>query len=294
MKLTALMAARNESWILGLSMRAALMYCDEVVVLNHASTDTTGGIIIDVAEGHPGRVCLLHEDSPTWNEMNHRQRMLDVARSRRATHLAYIDADEVLTGNLLPFVRSQIATLPNGGFLQVGMPCIWRGFDKWRDDTSVFGRALTMLAFKDSGGLGWRPKADGYQFHSREPHGARMAGRIARECGGQMHLQFASWRRLIAKHALYKMQETIRWPGRKTAKQIDDLYSMAPNETGAILADTPGDWWEAYDHLLQYADLDQKPWQEDECKRLWKEYGPEVFKGLNLFGIVEQKETVNA
>jgi hypothetical protein len=49
-------------------------------------------------------------------------------------------------------------------------------------------------------GLGWRPKPDGYQFHSREPLGSKMAGRLSRDCGGQMHLQFSAWRRLIAKH----------------------------------------------------------------------------------------------
>ena len=294
MKLIALMAARNESWVIGASLRAVLMYCDEAVVLNHASTDDTANIVLDVAEETPGRVHMLFEGDPEWREMNHRQKLLDAARARRGTHFVYCDADEILTGNLVPYIRQQIDSLPKGGFLQVAMPCIWRSLDKWRDDASVFGRALTMLAFCDSPNLGWKPKPDGYQFHSREPLGARCTARLSRDCGGQMHLQFAAWRRLIAKHCLYKMTEVIRWPGRRTAAQIDALYSLAPNEQGAKLADVPADWWEPYEGLAQDIDLGQEPWHETECKRLWREHGAKTFEGLNLFGVIEQKETVSS
>ena len=38
MKIIGLMAARNEQWCLGLSARAALMWLDELVILDHAST----------------------------------------------------------------------------------------------------------------------------------------------------------------------------------------------------------------------------------------------------------------
>ena len=41
MKLICLMPARNEDWIIGLSARAALMWCDELIVMDHASTDRT-------------------------------------------------------------------------------------------------------------------------------------------------------------------------------------------------------------------------------------------------------------
>jgi len=87
------MAARNEDWILGMTARAALMWLDELVILDHASTDDTVGIIAKVAHDHPKRVCYLHERDPVWEEMRHRQRMLDAAREHGATHICYIDAD---------------------------------------------------------------------------------------------------------------------------------------------------------------------------------------------------------
>ena len=149
---------------------------------------------------------------------------------------------------------------------------------------------MTMLAFCDRAGVSWKPKADGYQFHGREPQNVRVGARFSRSSGGVMHLQFAARQRLIAKHALYKMQETVRWPGRRTAKQIDDLYNLAPSEAGAVFAPVPESWWAPYAYLMQFIDTDAAPWQASECLRLWREYGPEKFLGLNLFGVIEEAQ----
>lgn len=289
MKLVALVAARNESWIIGCSLRAALLWNDVAVVLNHASTDRTGEIVAEIASENPGRVHIINEPNPLWAEMDHRQRMLEEARRLGATHISYCDADEILTGNLVEPIREQIESLPAGGYLQTAMPCVWRGLERYRDDTSVFGAARTMLAFRDRADLGWFPKADGYQFHAREPRGARMAVRISKESGGVMHLQFADWRRLVAKHQLYKITELLRWPGRKTAAEVDALYSMATTETNARFTDIPAEWWEPYEGFLRHIDLNQEPWQEAECRRLWALHGPGKFEGLNLHGIVTRE-----
>src|SRR5258707_13829349 len=99
-KLICLMPARNESWVIGFSARAALMWCDELIILNHASTDNTGAIIQDIAL-ETRRVRYMYVPDPCWTEMSHRQSLLTVARQYGATHIVLVDADEVLTGNLL-------------------------------------------------------------------------------------------------------------------------------------------------------------------------------------------------
>src|SRR5512143_2936420 len=111
MKLVGLMPARNEEWIIGLSARVALMWCDELIVLNHASADRTGEIVMEVAQEHPERITVLNEAASVWQEMAHRQRLLEEARRRGASHIALIDADEVLTGNLLESVREVVGAL---------------------------------------------------------------------------------------------------------------------------------------------------------------------------------------
>ena len=105
-----------------------------------------------------------------------------------------------------------------------------------------------------------------------------------------MHLQFADWRRLTAKHARYKMMERVKYPN-KPVSEIDRMYSLALDEAGLQVADVPAEWWQGYEQIRQYIDLNAEPWQEQECKRLWMEHGAEAFHGLNLFGVVGEPVT---
>lgn len=287
MKLVAIMPARNEDWVLGLSLRALLMWVDEVVVLNHCSTDDTQQIIEDVANESGGKVTSLYEGYPVWEEMRHRQLLLEAARNREATHIAILDADEIVTGHCLSHMRGWVEKLAPGTVLRGPMRHCHRGLWQFRRDGSVWCRGgyYVSIAFADAPALKWQARK-GYDHHSREPEGARLGGRITDEHPAVMHLQFAHWRRLRAKHALYKMTERVRWPN-KSVGSIDQLYSMALDETRLGTHPVPPAWWEPYKHLMKHLRIDQSEmqWQERECARLMSEHGPDTFKGLNLFGV---------
>lgn len=290
MKLTALMPARNESWAIGLSLRAAIRWCDEAVVLCHACTDDTMEVVHQIAE-ETGRVDVMKESHGVWEEMGHRQRLLDCARGRGATHLAIVDADEVLCGDMLSRIREQVACLPPGACLQTPMRNLHRSLDHYRNDSSVWGRgACTTLVFADHPGLCWKTTR-GYDHHHREPHGSRPGVRMGG--GGVMHLQFADWRRLTAKHALYKLTERIRWP-EKSVAEIDRMYNMALNESVCGVSEVPPEWWAPWLDEKKHLRLGEVPWQEAECARLVRQYGDEMFRGLNLFGVVDQCQQVAA
>ncbi len=49
MKIVGLLPVRNEEWIIAYTLRALLRWVDEVIVLNHASTDRTGDILLEIA-----------------------------------------------------------------------------------------------------------------------------------------------------------------------------------------------------------------------------------------------------
>lgn len=285
MKLVSITPARNEAPMLGLSLRALLQWVDAAVVLVHASTDNTLDIAHDVAAEYPNRVHILIQNDPVWREMRDRQMLLNAARQLRATHIAPVDADEVLTGNLLPTIRADVERLDYGRFLGIPMKNLHRSIHQYRSDNGIWGaRAGTMLAFRDSPELSWQ-STDGYDHHHRHPHGSRLA-RILKCEGGLMHLQFADWRRLTAKHALYKMVERVRWP-RKDVAEIDRLYSLALNEESAELSPVPESWWQPYErHMQQHLHLGAEPWHEAECRRMWERHGAAYFNGLNLFAVV--------
>lgn len=284
MKLIALMPCRSESWIIGLSLRIALLWNDEVVALNHASTDETPDILAEVAREYPGRVHVIHEPDPLWREMSHRQRLLDAARAHGATHCAIVDADEVLTGDVLPFVRDAVKSLAPGDFLRTRMFCMWRSPDQYRQDRSIWSNRCDLaLAFPVTPDLCWHTAA-GYDHHHREPYGVRGRGTFLNAPGGVMHMQFADWQRLTAKHSLYKSVERLRWPNKPVA-EIDRMYSQALDERGIGLAQAPAEWWSPYRQWLKYLDCESKPWQGAEVRRLLKLHGPETFEGLNLYGV---------
>lgn len=276
------MCCRNEDWVVGISLRAALIWNDSAVVLMHACTDGTASIVAEVEKEYPGRVIAVEVSDPAWKEMEHRQLALQTARALGATHMTVADADEILCGDLLPCIRGQIEGLKAGTFLGIPMKNLHRSILQYRADHSPFGSMSgTMLAFADAPHLGWSAKG-GYDHHSRAPHGATMrkAGILKTE-SGLMHLQFANWRRLVAKQKAYRVLERIKYPA-KPVSQIEALYSLSTDERGLKLRTVPDQWWEPYVHLLQYLDLDRAPWQESYVSEMIAAHDPSYFNGLRV------------
>jgi hypothetical protein len=285
MKLVGLTICRNEEWVIGFTLRAALRWCDEMVVLDHASTDGTPEILKKVVDEHPGRVTVIREDNPVWEEMTHRQRTLDEGRKRGGHCFAIVDADEVLTANLIPLVRPMVEALNPGDVLNLPMICPWRSVDRYRDDDSCWSRGVLTLAFRDNGRMYWRSAEDGYDHHNRVPKngsGILKTPYTAKDHGGVMHLQFAHWRRLRAKHYWYRMMETIRWPGRETPDELNKKYDEALDEKDLKTKPCHPTWLTGFADLLPHLDSESKPWHEDEIKTIWKRFGSDPFRGLDL------------
>lgn len=281
MKLIALICTRNSDWIIGLSLRAALMVADEAVVLLHNCTDRTAEIVEDVRR-ETQRVSTIVKDGSLWPEMAHRQLMLEVAREQGATHILLIDDDEVVTGTLIGAFRVAVNILTPGRILELSWLQLRDGVDKVMT-SGVWGESRVNVAFRDDPRYHWAPQgADGYQFHHRHPMGYPLISHPqSSRTWGLMHLQFASRRRLLAKQALYQAVETIRWPNRKMA----DYVRTVRESEAASVAPVPESWWRPYGHLMQYLDVDAEPWQERELHRMIAEHGREKFKGCDFFGV---------
>lgn len=292
MKIVATMPMRNEQCFIGLTLRALLMWVDEVVLLDHASEDRSAEICRAIAEEHPGRLHVLSEDHPEWQEMRHRQRLLELARWLGATHIAMVDADEVLTGNLLGSIRDIFATLKPGHVLKLPWICLARELDRYYASGPWSG-AWVDCGFGDTPAAHWAAR-NGYDFHHRPPMGGawqpllKGSQPVEQFGAGLMHLQFLDARRLRAKQALYKMTEVLRWPGREPVSVVDARYNHAvygsdPTKQKRGVVDLAS-WWSPYADLMDHLDLSIAPWQEAECRRLWMEY-PGRFTGLDLFGV---------
>jgi len=287
MKIVGLMPVRNEDWCLGLTARAALLWCDELVMLDHASTDGTREIIDGLEREYPGRIVLQETGDGEWREMDHRQSLLMGARSRGASHTAIVDADELLTGNLVPRMRDIVAMVPPQYLLQLPGYNTRGALERYHS-TGIWGNRWFTVAFMDSPRARWQ----GDEFHHREPVGIPgMPFRpIVHGQGGVLHLWGASEERLVAKHALYKCVERVKWPAKPVA-YIDKYYNYAVYENASLnfgrweFEDVPTSWLEPYKPLLKHLHRDAKPWQTTEVKRLVEQHGRQYFAGMDLFGV---------
>lgn len=291
MDLVGLTHVRNEQWILRASLPAAMRVVDRLVVVDHQSDDATPGIIEEAGRAYPGRIVVRSWEGRHYNEAGIRQACLDTGRSIGGTHFFWIDADEIVTANAICIVRNTMAELEPGQGLELPWIAMWESLDLHRADESVWTNNFKRFGFRDHPRLGFRPYADGYDMHqpTRDPSGLDALRPLqSQNDGGVMHLQFANRRRLIAKHAWYKMSEVVRFPGRKTAGEIDAMYNQALDEEGLERSRTPGRWWAGYSSLRAQIDLDDAPWHEGEVLRFWQEHGPEAFEGLELWGLPEK------
>lgn len=280
-KLVGLIPARNEEWILRVTLPAALEWLDGAVVLNHASTDQTGAIIADCAKRYPGKVYLLEESDATWTEMSHRQRMLEAARDWDATHIVTIDADEVLSPPLAAQIRDIVFGLHPDRLLQIFWMHAWRGLAQHRVDKH-WRRNFASFAFVDAPHLGWRDD-NGYHFHHRHPYGNLCFTQWPMREGAVIHLQHVVWRRLLAKQRWYKCTERLRWPNRKTSAEVDSIYNVTVSECGIATVPIPSGWMPD----MSQADLSEGPvpWQETQVLEWIAEHGRDKFEGMDLFGL---------
>lgn len=277
MKLIALCVMRDEAWVIGASLRACLKWTDGAAILLDRCTDRTEQIIREVQDETDKEILVSKTGaSEHWEEMTNRQKNLDDARSMGATHLAIVDADEILLHQDLPLVRGWFQRLNAGQVLDVAMIAPWKSLDVYSKHT----QGIITLGFKDMPGMGWAPRgSEKYHHHNRPPHG--MTSRVS-EDGGVMHLQFAAWNRFIWKHRHYMMSEVIRWgypPSQLNSKY--HWWDQPPH--GTNLLPIPKEWWG--DYPKDKIDLNAHVWYESECKRMATVYGMQKFVGLDLFGM---------
>ena len=281
MKLAALMLARNEGHEIGLTARAALMWADVLIVHNHASTDETLSILSDLVLGEErGRVRVLHDPGNTWREARHRQAMLDEARRIRATHMAIVDADEILAGPLLPVIRGAVESLQPGQILEPHWTCLARSLSRYYT-AGVWSSYWVTFAFRDHAEYRWEAP-QGYDHHHRHPFGPRFPVRPWKTPPGLMHLQFVSERRLRAKQFWYCLTERERWPDRKTPAELSALYGRAVYEScprSTPTGEVPREWWEPYRSIQKHLCMDGPIWQEREIERMLTE-NPGLADGL--------------
>lgn len=298
MKLVGMCCARNEEWCIGVSLRVMLMFCDSVVVLVHASTDRTLEIVQEISSENKGRVIVGTDDNPVWAEMEHREKMLQVARADGATHLWIGDCDEIISANLLDYdvrpdgtlsniIHRAVENLKPREMLTLPGYNLRGSLDKFHSN-GIWGNRWFSTAFMDDS----KAHYGGDKFHSREPAGVNwmQSAPIMQRVGGIVHLWGLNERRQRAHHANYKVHEALRWPNKPIA-DIERMYNWwrSPADCGEsqpwTYATVPDAWLAPYAPLMKYLHPEDEPWEEQAVRNAVAEHGAERFRGLDLFGV---------
>lgn len=292
-----MMLARNEGWCLEFALRAALSWCDSVVLHLDRCSDGSPALAARLSAEFPGRLSVAAVSPPpgsVWPEMDMREALLREAASLGPSHFALIDADEALAADLLPGARDAVAALPEGCYLAPRMLSPWGmefsgRFPGWpvRCD-GPFASPVMAVAVAASPGLTYRPAVDGYQHHHRLPYGRDFApwAPPAWASSGCWHLQYGSEFRLAAKALWYKLGELLRWPGRMSAAELNRKYDWAlPSSTPGGFSSVVGSpAWSAY---LFPVDIrwDDLPWHLAECAGMLRDRPGLFVSGLADHGL---------
>jgi Glycosyl transferase family 2 len=282
MRISCGMMAHNEDWVIGLTARSALTWCDDLIVVDHRSEDDTADVLCRIDE-----VTVIHEPGE-FHPLNFYRKMAQLAAHRGSTHMVILDADEMITGSLVPLIRDAIAAVTPDRTFEVPWIPICGDLEHY-DSTGPRSIDKTAFAFTDPGKAMWPVRHPGeYDIHStRLPmHVTKLFDFLTPSelrFGGLMHLQYVDERRQRAKEVRWKMMETLRWPGRISAANLNAYYDSALQR--GTLTSTPDAWWREYEDWKQYVRIGGESWEEREVKRLWQEY-PGRFGGIDLLGVL--------
>lgn len=103
MKLVAVSMVRNEEYWIWYSLTSVYAHVDEILVFDNGSEDAT----VEIVQGmdHISDKLVLFEGFGGSSEQANREQILEVARSRGATHVLFLDGDEVHAAECLEFCR---------------------------------------------------------------------------------------------------------------------------------------------------------------------------------------------
>jgi glycosyltransferase involved in cell wall biosynthesis len=277
MKVIALIPAKNEELLLPLCLESLQTVADEIVVYNDHSTDRTE----EVAKEYGAVVISENYTSDSgWPEYEIRERLLLEARSRNATHVLSLDADEALTPSFAKIAREHLSKLQSGDTLSLRWITLWKNTDEERVD-GVFENLYKDFAFCDDFkshhqyaflGVGRVPKPTESTCHT-----------VPTELGGILHFQYAAWERTQIKQAWYRCSELIK--GDRSARRINNVYSISLDGAHVKVKELPLDW------IVNLPNIDKttqkSSWHLETITTWFNEYGTEFFEPLQIWHIPE-------
>lgn len=280
MKITALIPAKNEELLLHICLNSIKSFVDEVIIYDDNSIDSTAKI----AHDHGAIVIKGNYTSDSgWPEYEIRERLLSEARSRGATHIIALDADEAVTPKFAEVAKDYLRQLSPGDTLSMRWITLWKNSNQERVD-GIFKDLYKNFAYCDDKKAHHQYAFLGVGRTPHSPSGRNLT--VEYNLGGILHFQYASWERVQIKQAWYRCSELIK--GDRSARRINNTYSTTLD--GEHLTTTPlkADWLVELPQENKY--LPDLQWQYQEILEFFQTHGVVFFEPLQIWHIVKLNE----
>ena len=272
-KIIVLMPVKNEAWILPMSLKAASVWADRIIVSDQGSVDGSK----EIARSFPKVLLIENEELKDFNEYKMREPLIRAARDLEGMGniLVALDADELLT----PFFDSidfeHWQQLPQGTIIQFFGGNISPNFENyWSLNHQNFG-------YID----------DGRTFQTGLIHVPRLFTPDEDETNvyeckelGVMHFQYVDWERMKSKHRWYQCYERVHFP-KKSAVEIYRRYHHMYNPN-ILTTKFPNSWKENYGVCgvdITAWNKEKIYWWDYKVKEYLQYYGEYFFSQIDIW-----------
>ena len=305
-KIIGLMPVRNEEAIIEQALRALAVYTDAIVVLNDASTDSTGAIVEKLAP-----ICHVEKiiTKEVWqrDEKGDKNALLQAGRALGGTHFIFIDADELFSAECARgnnWLRRQILALKPGQAMSFPMMNVWDGVTQYRDDALCNPRHWRWrigAAWCDDGICSYDANPAGgvsKQLHVyRIPcnrRGNLPVVTIVDLKYGLIHFKHANLENITIKKVWYMCLEFINANKKQPANQQQNAenvnhfyqaeFALQADNAHYVLKPLPPAWLD-YSFFNIACFTKQLTTKQEEILAWFKEYGPDYFAPLAIWHI---------
>lgn len=286
-KIVGLVPMRNEELLIADCLRALAMVTDAIVVLDDASEDSSMAIVKSLQK--ECNIERIHEKKIWYrDEPGDRNIMLKLGREIGGTHFVVIDADEMLTANLVKnnYLRNLILDLVPGDKMNMHWIRLWKKIDQFRTDG-----LLKEVIFCDDGKSSYQ---SGFIHTSRIPNNLIDGKNLYIKpyfTYGLLHYQAVNWRNMEIRRAWYRCIIRVRKP-EYTDAQVNASCACHEDENNITLAQCPAEWFDGYSFFNPAVYEANDIWREKQVITWLKTYGKGFFKGLDMWHIDWHEELV--
>jgi hypothetical protein len=277
MKIIGLMPVRNEAWVLPHSLACLSAFCDVILVNDQESEDESK----EICRRFP-KVVLFESPEQLICEQA-RRRLLDAARDYAGHNLLWAnDADELVSPALMnSFIDRHRDRLTPGTAIDGRFHTLWNSFSTYRADYTLYRPYWGRMGMVDDRRTDY-DRSQHAQLHDPRIPGAEGMPAIEVAELAILHLQWMIPHRNQLKQAWYRCREWL--DGRKSAANINDLYSITFPAPHARTAAVPAEW--IADLTFPDASADRVPsWHQRELFAWFDQYSIERFEPLEIWHI---------